>query len=154
MKKLNPEKAATLEAKGDKLLAKGKPKRALKKFKKALEIDPDRISIYDKLTKARDMLPDDWKMEDFVESVDWVMKKQEVEEPTIKQVHARLSPEWDEAKKLVWNIMIADEDRAKILIEELVEMGEIGTRAAINTILEFKQATEQTLEDEGVPSEG
>ncbi|MBT3182789.1 MAG: hypothetical protein HN337_09840 [Deltaproteobacteria bacterium] len=153
MKKPNPGKAAALEAKGDKLLAKGKPKRALKKFKKALQMDPGRTAIYDKLMKTRDILPDDWEMEDFVESVDWLMKKQEIEEPAIKQIHAKLSPEWEEAKKLVWSIMASNEERAKMLTEELVKMGEIGTRAAINTILEFKQATEQAPYDEDAPLE-
>lgn len=135
----NPAKASKIEAKGDRLLAKGKLKRALKKYKKALEHNPAHKGIYDKLMETRDKLPGNWKMEDFIESVDWAMQKQEQEIPSMRQVHARLSPEWKKASDLALKILAeGEQNRSETFIEELVAMGEIGTRATIGLLLEIK----------------
>jgi len=142
-RKANPEKASKLEAKGDRLLEKGKVEKALRKFKKAHELDPSRRELYDKMISARDKLPGDWEMEDFVESVSLVMEKQEEENPPIRQVHAKLSPEWDDARMLVLTIVgAADENEAEAAIQKLVAMGEVGTRAAIEILLKLKEAPE------------
>ncbi|MFA4875092.1 MAG: hypothetical protein WC690_07090, partial [bacterium] len=76
-KKSNPEKAAKHESMGDELMGKGKPKKALAQYRKALECHPDRAGIFDKLIKAKDEIGGDWKMDDFAESVSWTMGKQE-----------------------------------------------------------------------------
>lgn len=147
LKLLNAEKASKLEAKGDKLLAKGKVKRALKKFKRALELNPNRVEIYDKLMEVRDRIPGDWDMEDFVESVDWAMKKQEIEDPAIRHIHAKLSPEWEEARKLAIGIMAAeDEEHVEAMTERIVNMGEIGTRAVLSILVELRKASSQNEE--------
>jgi tetratricopeptide (TPR) repeat protein len=144
-KKRNPQKALKLEAKGEALMAKGSIKRALKKFRKAIEYDPERESIYDKLVKAKDMLPVNWDLEDFIESLDWTMKKQERENPCLRQVHARLSPEWEKARELVIMIVAtADPQKRSKLIEDLVLTGEAGLRAAIDLLVEINEAASQT----------
>lgn len=146
--KQNPEKAAKIEAKADDLIKKGKVEKAIEKYKEALGFDPTRSVLYDKLIKARDGMPDDWKIEDFVESVDWAMKQQEQENPPIKQVHAMLSPEWNDAYKLAIKILATqDEDESKQAVEELVGLGEIGTRAAIALLLKLRSSAEKSDED-------
>jgi hypothetical protein len=131
-KKRNPQKALKLEAKGEALMAKGSIKRALKKFRKAI-------------VKAKDMLPVNWDLEDFIESLDWTMKKQERENPCLRQVHARLSPEWEKARELVIMIVAtADPQKRSKLIEDLVLTGEAGLRAAIDLLVEINEAASQT----------
>ncbi|MFH0799688.1 MAG: hypothetical protein V2A66_05860, partial [Pseudomonadota bacterium] len=90
-KNQKPDKAARHESKGDSHLADGKPKRAIEEYKKALAVDPERRYIYDKLVDAMDRLPGEWGLKEFAESVSLTMKKQELENPPIKQVHAKLS---------------------------------------------------------------
>lgn len=130
------DKAYKYEAEGDKLASKGKYKQALKKYQKALEYDPDRSSIYDKLVGIRDEIPDEWKVEDFVKSVSWTMKKQELEEPIMCQVHAKLSPEWQKASDLALKVLMAPEDDKDLpkLTEKLVSLGEMGTRVLIEIV--------------------
>ncbi len=146
-KKLSPEKSAKLEAKGDKLLAKGKFKKALKKFKEAMELNPNRIELYDKLVQTRDGLDEDWEMNDFVESVDWAMKRQEIETPQIKHVYAQLSPEWNEARMAAISLLEATEDEIPKVIEKMVSLGEIGTRAAASVLMDFRKIAKSNPED-------
>ncbi|HPW45801.1 MAG TPA: hypothetical protein PKU96_05470 [bacterium] len=146
-KKLNPEKSAKLEAKGDKLLAKGKFKKALKKFKEAMEFNPNRVELYDKLVQTRDGLDEDWKMDDFVESVNWMMKKQEIETPQIKHVYAQLSPEWNEARMVAISLLEATEDEIPRIIEKMVSLGEIGTRAAASVLTDFRKIAKSNSEE-------
>lgn len=127
-------------AKGDELLAAKKPKKALKEYRKAEALDPNANGLYDKLIQAHDEATIDWEPEDFAESVTWTMKKQEKENPYLKQVHARLSPEWKKAGELAIRIMMTeDAENAKKLTEELVAMGEIATRALIGLLSDFKK---------------
>lgn len=130
-----------MEAKGDRLLKASKAAKATVEYRKALAADPSRPGTYDKLIKAMDSKPGDWGEEEFAESVSLAMRKQEIEHPPIKQVHARLSPEWQEATKLALEILhAADERRAGELVEELVAMGEIASRALIGMLLVLKRA--------------
>jgi len=128
-------KADRLEAAGDRLASKGQYKKALKKYQEAAKQDPNRLSLYDKLVDARDKMGDEWQMDDFVESLSWTMKKQELEEPAIRQVHAKLQPEWKKATELALKIILAPEvGNLPKIIEELVGYGEIGTRVLIEII--------------------
>ena len=72
-------------------------------------------------------------MEDFVESVSWTMSKQELEEPAIRHVHARLSPEWKKASDLAIKVLMTPEEDEALpgMIEEFVSYGETGTRVLI-----------------------
>ncbi len=145
----NPKKAERHVRKADALLEKGKLEKALKHYRKALAADPDHPDIYDKLLAVQDKLPGDWEMADFAESMSWVMDKQEREHPPIRQIHARLSPEWKQAAEQITRIMIIEDDAARgALIEELVAMGEIATRAAIGLMLDFKKASTENIDQE------
>lgn len=134
------------ETKGDRLLALGRPAKALKEYKMALKTRPESVQIYDKIMKAHDLTPGKWGVEDFTQSVLWAMKKQELEHPPIKQVHARLSPEWDRATRLAVEIM-RTKDKAKVnnLLEDLVAMGETATRALIGMLMDLKDKAESDL---------
>ncbi|MFH1874917.1 MAG: tetratricopeptide repeat protein [Pseudomonadota bacterium] len=133
MKHSNKKKT---KAAGDKLFAKGKFKQALAKYREALLDDPENAELYDKLIETRNHLEDDWKIDDFVEILSWTMKQQELNEPKIKQVHAKLSPEWGQATDLVMKIMLANDEDQKLqdLINELVNLGATGTLALVDIL--------------------
>jgi tetratricopeptide (TPR) repeat protein len=141
-KQANPKKAEKHEHKGDELLARGKSAKALSEYRKALHLDPERRGIYDKLLAAKDQLPGEWTQEDFAESLSWAMNKQEQEHPSIRQLHAKLTPEWKRATELAVSILAAPEDMdMSSRVEELIAMGEIATRALLGILLEFKHGT-------------
>jgi tetratricopeptide (TPR) repeat protein len=154
-KKPNSKKAAKHEAKGDRLLAKGKLGKALKQYRKALEFDPERTTIYDKLIQTRDGIDGEWNVDDFSESMSWVMDKQEIDNPNIRQVHARLSPEWEVASNLAMVAIIEEDEQLRgEKIEKLVSMGEISTRVLIDMMIEMKNSSEKHLEDNEGPNPG
>lgn len=81
----------------------------------------------------------DFGMEEFVESVDEVMQKQEKQNPAIKQVHARLSPEWKRVSEKLGRFLAAtDEAALHSLREEIVNEGEIATRVLLDFIEAIK----------------
>ncbi|OGQ06168.1 MAG: hypothetical protein A2W61_04985 [Deltaproteobacteria bacterium RIFCSPLOWO2_01_44_7] len=86
-----------------------------------------------------------WGLEDFVESVDKVMQKQEKENPTMKQVHAQLSPEWKRvSEKIGQLLMLTDAKEIDRLREEVVQEGEIATRVLIDFLLAIKNQSGQS----------
>ncbi|PIU57061.1 MAG: hypothetical protein COS89_05270 [Deltaproteobacteria bacterium CG07_land_8_20_14_0_80_38_7] len=130
------KKAEQLELAGDELALKNKFEKALKKYKKALEKTPDNTSLYNKLISTKDKIEKNWGMDDFVESVSWAMEKQEIEDPAIKQLHIKLSPNWDKATKLALKIITIDDkdkDFSK-LIEEYILLGNVGTLVLIDIL--------------------
>jgi hypothetical protein len=144
----NLKKAAKHEAKGDELTKKGKHKKALAEYKKSLEYDPARPGIFDKLIESKDKIEGDWKMEDFAESMSWTMGKQELANPSIKQIHAMLSPEWNVATEIAFKILASSEGRdVSDEIEKLVGMGEIATRALVNILLSLTRSHEENPDE-------
>jgi len=80
-----------------------------------------------------------WELKDFVNSVDEVMQEQEKENPAMKQVHARLSPEWKRVSEKIGRFLsLTDEDQIDQLREEIVQEGEIATRVLIDFLLAIK----------------
>lgn len=147
-KKTDHEKAAKHISKGDKHFEGGKYEKALTEYRKALELDSDYPGIFDKLIKVRDEAGDDWDIEDFAESVSWTMEKQAQENPAIRQVHARLTPEWKKAYELALRLLTDPAERINSGdVEELVGMGEVATRALIGILLDLKQATSPESEE-------
>ena len=133
------KKAAKHEIKGDSLFSKGKFEKALKEYRKALESEPESAEILDKLISTHEKIPGEWGMEDFAESLGWEMKRQENEHPAMRQVHAKLTPEWKEATKLAVDILgEEDEEKRGEKIERLAAMGEIAARAMIGLLLDIK----------------
>ena len=144
VKKRNPDKARKHESKGDAHFEKGKFLKALKEYRKAQELDPELPGIYENLTDSHDKSGADWEMGDFAESVSWTMARQAQENPPIKQVHAKLSPEWKGASELVFKILAApDEVDTGPDVERLVGMGEIASRALIEILLGLKRSAQE-----------
>lgn len=87
----------------------------------------------------------DWEMKDFVKSVDAVMQRQEKENPAIKQVHARLSPEWKRVSEKIGRLLtLSHEEEMEKLREEIVENGEIASRVLIDFLLAIKNQTQKS----------
>jgi hypothetical protein len=142
-KKLDRGKATKHVSKGDKLFETGKPGKALAEYRKALAVDPLFPGIFDKLIKVRDELGDEWKLEDFVESVSWTMEKQAQEYPPIRQVHAMLSPEWKTAMEIALRVLASPSDEPKgDDVEKLVGMGEIAARVLLEILFDLKRTSE------------
>lgn len=80
-----------------------------------------------------------YELEDLVEEIGAVMENQESENPNIKQIHARLSPEWKVASEKVakW-LMSNDEGEIDRLREEIISDGEIGMRVLMDLLLSIK----------------
>ena len=147
-KKTDQEKAAEHVSKGDKHLDGKKYKKALSEYRKALEIDPGWPGIFDKLIEVRDKMGGDWDLEDFADTVSWTMEKQAQENPAIRQVHAKLSPEWKKAYELALRILSDPAETIKSEdVEELVDMGEVATRALVGILLDIKHATSPESEE-------
>lgn len=154
MTKPSRERALRHESKGDELAASGRHEKALQEYRKALECDPGNSALYDKLISTRDALPGEWDDADFAESVSWAMKKQEQEHPAIRQVHARLSPEWEKATTLALTILNEpDDQRCAELTETLVGMGEIATRAIVGLLADLRRVSIRTAgREEAAPA--
>lgn len=81
-----------------------------------------------------------WELEDFVDSVHSAMEDQEKENPAIRHVHARLSPEWKIASEKIGKLLTeTDEGKIEKLREEVVEEGEIAVRVLIDFLLSVKR---------------
>ncbi len=141
------KKVDSLIKKGDRLFSKGSFKKAVAKYRKAIKIDPKRTLVYDKLMEAKDKIPGPWGKEDFAESVGWAMKKQEEENPSLRELHIKLSPDWETAREVALKIFHAgSEEDERVFIEELVSMGEAGTRVAISMLIDIKKHAEKNEE--------
>lgn len=86
-------------------------------------------------------------LKDFVQSVDQVMQTQEKENPAIKQVHARLSPEWKTVSAKIAKLLnLQEEKEIADLREEIVASGEIATRVLLDFLLTLIQKTSSPKE--------
>jgi hypothetical protein len=134
-KKNDPKKAKRLEAKGDKLKGRNKPKDALKAYRESREADPENPSIYDKLIEIKSTLEDSWSEEDFSESMEWTMKKQELENPGLKDVYESLSPEYGEIKQLIAKMLQTPPEIREPLIERIKAFGGKAVRPLLDILL-------------------
>jgi len=142
------ERAERLIVKGDKLLAKGRPKRALEKFKKAKELDPSRADIYDRLVKAHDRATTEWNEEDVAMSVSWTMEKQAASDPAMNLVHERLTPEWTEIMNKIGELIQAEQETdEKRIIQEIKGYGEKAVHPLIYALLQIKRGPDHANED-------
>lgn len=140
--KPNKEKAEKLLTKGDELLQKGKFKRALRKFKKAQKYDPERADIYDRLVKAHEAATKDWDVEDVVESVGWVMEQQELQDPSFKMLHAKLSPEWNNVTERIKTLIVCEDEKEECrIVEEIRAFGEEAIYPLLHTLLQIKKGS-------------
>jgi hypothetical protein len=138
------KKVEKLISEGDEHSMSGKFSKALKKYRMAHELDPDREDLADKLMEMHDKAlgESEWELEDFAEHVGLAMEKQEREHPPIKQTHAKLTPEFKDVSNLILKILQEDDDeKAGPMIEDLVARGEIATRALIDLLRSMKKGS-------------
>jgi tetratricopeptide (TPR) repeat protein len=135
-------KAEKLIEEGDEHSLNGKFSKALKKYRKAHELDPEREGLADKLLDMHEKAlgESEWELEDFAEHVGLTMEKQEQEHPHIKQTHAKLTPEFKDVSNLILKILQEDDDeKVGPMIEDLVSRGEIATRALVDLLRSMKK---------------
>ncbi len=146
-KETNARKVDKLVAEGDRYVTKGKHAKALKNYMKAQELDPAREELNAKIIETHEKTLGDktWDLGDFADHVGMVMQQQEKGHPALKQVHAKLTPEWRDVTELIGRLLMQDDDAATAaLTEELVAKGEIATRALIDIIVQMKKESEST----------
>lgn len=141
------EKWKSYITKGDAALNKGKPKDALKYYKKALKFNNEEASIFSKLIAARESIDEEWSQEDFVEFMEWSLAEQGHENPGLKQVYARLSPEWKETWELAMGLFSAEGNEIPSKIEELVSRGGISVRVLSDIIIQFASYSQNKTDE-------
>lgn len=137
---------------GDAYATKGKFDKALKKYRKAHDLAPDYEGLGAKLIAAHEKALGEhtWSREDFAFHLDLVMRQQERDNPSLKQTHAKLSPEWKDVVELAVAVVgEADDAKAAPLIDKLVAHGEIATRALIDLMRTLAHTRGDEHEDTG-----
>lgn len=140
IKSMPNTKLEKLIQKGDKAANKGKHKKALKHYRKAQELDPEHIPVYDRLIETHKKIEREWTDEDFALSLAWTMQKQELEDPRLKLIHAKLEPEWKEVSTLIQKMLSAeDEESETAAIEQISSYGNDALYPLIDALLMFKE---------------
>lgn len=142
MFKKNPKlEADALEQKGHKFLKQKKWEQAYSHLHEAIELDPTRTHLYDTLIDALNNMKDDWTEEHFAHSVHWQMKKQELENPALKRVHARSEPEFTRVMECIKQMLSAKSEVSETeCIEKIIAFGTDALYPLVDMLLAFKQA--------------
>jgi len=146
--KPNPKKAEKLQAKGDKFNEAEKFEKALKAYKEAQEADPDNPQIYEKLARTQSQLDGEWDEKDFIESLDWVMKKQEIENPEIKNIYEALSPEYQQIKQLVAQMLMTEPEQRDPLLAKIKSFKEKAVQPLLDILLSLDALSRGVLNPE------
>lgn len=147
----NPKKAAKLEKKGDRLLAKGKFQKAHQYYRKSEALDQERPEIYQKLHDSFQKIDQEWTQEDFEQDMAWTMRQQELENPEIKGVIERFSPEYQEVEQLIQKLMVPSDEKFEAeIVEQIIAYGDAAHRPMIDFLLTLKKMSlEPTPPEEG-----
>lgn len=142
--------ADRLAAEGDQLSADGRHAAALEKYLAAEALEKRCPTLYAKLIATHQAVTTEWTAGDFARSMQWEMRKQELEHPELKAVHERLAPEWGEVTERLRRLIIAtDEPTVLALSEEIAAFGEHAVRPLLDFVLLLKSArTADTGPDE------
>lgn len=140
------EKAQALEKKGDRLFAKEKFSKAFQTYEKSWEWDSERPSIYPKLIESFEKLDREWTQEDFELTLSWTMRQQELENPEIKHVHEKFTPEYQEVQKLIQQFLVSPTDvESQALREKILANHELATSALLDFLQRIKENIQQDL---------
>ncbi|MBI4238167.1 MAG: hypothetical protein HY696_07110 [Deltaproteobacteria bacterium] len=141
------QRAERLEGEGDRLLAQGKTKAALKKFRAAEALGAERPELYTKLIQAHQAATTEWTAEDFTASLGWEMRRQELLHPEIRAAHERLSPEWREVTERLRRLFVStDAALVERLTEEIAAYGGAAVRPLLDFLLVIKHAATSPAE--------
>lgn len=133
--------ADTLEQNGHRLLKQKKWGEAYAQLHEAIEADPTRTHLYDTLIHTLNNMKEDWTEEHFAHSVHWQMKKQEIENPALKLVHARSEPEFAKVMECIKQMLSAKSAANETeCIEKIIAFGTDALYPLVDMLLAFKQA--------------
>lgn len=149
----NPKKALKFEAKGDRLSAKGKYRKALLIYEKSQQKNPDNPDIYKKLCETLNKFEHEWTEEDFSKSMTWTMKEQELENPQMKLVHEKFTVEYMEVQKLVQKLMLAPNKELETrFINKIITYGDKAQLPVLDFLLSLKNIASQEIPGEEPPA--
>lgn len=148
--KPNPKKAEKLQAKGDKLSEAEKFEKALEAYREAQQADPENPEIYEKLAHTQSQIEKEWSEKDFVESMDWVMKKQEIENPDIKDIYASLDPEYQHIKQLIAQMLMTEPAERTPLLQKIKSYQAKAVQPLLDILISIDALSRGVL----TPSEG
>lgn len=131
--------AQCLERAGDRYMASQEPRRALAKYRAAQSLAPDAPQVYRKLIAAHQAATTEWGPQDVAESLAWEMRRQELEHPPIRDLHERLSPEWQEVTTLLHRLVVVEDATIVArLREEIIGYGAKAVRPLLDLLLLLK----------------
>lgn len=134
------DKSRREEYNGDQYFNREKFKKAMNCYRKAVGLDPEHLPLYEKLIQTQTKLGKELNDEEFAESLGWTMKKQELENPGMKRVHAQLEPEWNEIVELIKQMMNeTDEMKETHWVEKIADYGTLSVYPLIEILLSFKK---------------
>ncbi len=145
-KKPDPKKSESLEKKGDQYLAKNNYKKALEAYRHANELNPANTTVYQKLLDTQSKLDGEWNENDFIEAMDWTMKKQEIENPKIKNIHESLKPEYQRIKQLIGQMLTSPPELREPLIEKIKTAGVAAVLPLLDTLLVLDEIARESME--------
>ncbi len=99
---------------------------------------------------------DDWTEAQFVESLDQVMKAQEAANPSIREVHEKLSPEYQQIKQLIAQMMMTDPVLRDPLLEKIKSYQQKAVLPLLDILLSLDALSRGVLtstEEENSPKE-
>lgn len=148
-------KAAVLEGQGDEFKSQQKWEAAFEAYQASEEINPNNSKIYDKLIEMKAAVTPDWKEEDFTQTLSWTMKKQELENPNIKNLHETLSVEYGQIKQLIAQLLLSPEELKDVVLNKIKAHGEKAVLPLLHTLLEIdamaREQNGESLLDSTVP---
>ncbi len=147
----NPKKSESLEKKGDQYLAKNNYKKAIEAYRNANELSPSNAALYQKLLDTQSKLDGEWNENDFVEAMDWTMKKQEIENPKIKNIHESLKPEYQRIKQLIGQMLTSLPELREPLIEKIKSAGVAAVLPLLDTLLVLDEIARESMEKKETP---
>lgn len=93
-----------------------------------------------KKKKKKSRKKNEWTLNDFVGSVWKTMEQQAEKNPAIKNIHAKLSPEWNKVIQKVAQLLDASAADKERYIEEICAYGEKAVRPLIDALLRLRSA--------------
>lgn len=151
------KKAKEHESKGDELAGEGRFKDAVAEYRKSESLD-SRVEIYDKLIETQNRIQEEeWREEDFADSMSWTMRRQELLNPRLRLVHETFSVEYRDVSRLIQSLMAAgSEDQESNFIDAILAYGPKANLPLIHFMLSIKSMALKSDEaplEEAPPSE-
>lgn len=140
----------TLEDQGDAQSSQGKYADAILSYREASTLDPQNARIYGKLIEAHGKIEGEWGQEDFIEVMGWIMKKQELENPAIQEVHERLTPLYAQIRQRVLELLGLPSELRSPKVDQIRKFGTAAILPLLDTLLALQDLAQQRSQD---PSE-